>query len=210
MSNTRKLVHEPGKIAGVLIPLGHQSFIVPPLNAKAIQQHEEDITRSQTDDTLSISEKIQIVCRVALSALQRNYPDMKLEFLVEWIDLRNGGEIMNAVLGVSGFDDSPGRSPRAHRLARSLRSHRHRHRLDMGLHRQRDDAAPHQRVAGALGRVSAGAYRHDVRVAGAHRQVVIQAQRARQIVDASRVGHERISGHAGRGLDVGRSASDAR
>ena len=98
-----ELVNEPGKIRGVKILLGSQWFILPPLNLIGFEEHETDIERFSTEPNLKLSDKLQIICRITLSAIQRNYPDVTLEYLKKWIDLGNMLEVFQAVMAQSGL-----------------------------------------------------------------------------------------------------------
>jgi hypothetical protein len=112
-------------IEGITISLGGKDYIVPPLNLHGVKARETDIELiSNTGDAAASPfgiERLSAICRIAHSALARNYPDMRQEQLEDMIDLGNAGDLIEAVLGVSGLtkhsggeaDGSPGEAQAA-------------------------------------------------------------------------------------------------
>jgi hypothetical protein len=96
-------------IAGVELRLGKKSYTVPPLNLKGLEQHEAAIERAQlikdptTGEVIPLKEKYNLICDILLTAIQRNYPEIELEYLKEVVDLGNVNQVFAAVLGQSGF-----------------------------------------------------------------------------------------------------------
>ena len=96
-------VSEPGKIRGIRVPLGGNNYIIPPLNLIGFEQHEAEVEKLSADANLKVSEKLKIICGIALSAIQRNYPEVTMDFLKQWIDLGNMQEVFMAVMAQSGM-----------------------------------------------------------------------------------------------------------
>jgi hypothetical protein len=97
--------HEPGKVSGIKLNFGGQDYIVPPLNIEGVERHEQDIQRVQTDPNLSMMDKVNLICGVVLTAVQRNYPSVDLVFIKKWIDLGNVEEVFQAVMAQSGYKE---------------------------------------------------------------------------------------------------------
>ncbi len=87
-------------IPGVKIFLGGTEYIVPPLSLGSLEELQDRIAsfREGTVDPASV--KMVIDC--SLRALKRNYPEMTREQLVEVLDVGNMGDVMGAVMDVSG------------------------------------------------------------------------------------------------------------
>jgi hypothetical protein len=118
MAEKLVLADEPGKISGYKVRLGSIDYIVPPLNIKGVEKHEETIRKVDVPRLLdgkpnpeALTEKVKLglICEIILTALQRNYPEKDLEFVKEWVDLRNVYMIFDAVMGMSGY--GPGEPP---------------------------------------------------------------------------------------------------
>lgn len=97
-----KYAVEPGKVRGTYITFGSQDYLVPPLNLEGFEQHEQDIA-TVTDPKISSMQRLTIICQVALSAIQRNYPEKDLAFVKKWVDLGNMQDVFSAVMAQSGL-----------------------------------------------------------------------------------------------------------
>lgn len=104
--DTPTLTAEPGKITGVKMTLGHQGWIIPPLNIDGLELHADNIERVQKDAELKNKEKLVIMCDIVLTALQRNYPDMTIEFVKKWLDMGNVLLAFRAVMATSGYKEA--------------------------------------------------------------------------------------------------------
>ena len=92
---TRKL------IKGVTLNLGGEDYVMPALNLEQCEEFAEDLDNLAT--TLPVKEQRVIVVKLALAALQRNYPEMTLTKVKQLIDLGNYLEVHGAILGINGF-----------------------------------------------------------------------------------------------------------
>jgi len=99
-------------IEGVSISLGGRDFTVPALNFKGIRAREEDIDRISkpaSDESEAFgADRMGAVCRIVHTALVRNYPDVTLEQVEDWVDLNNVTYVIDAVLGQSGLKKNAG------------------------------------------------------------------------------------------------------
>jgi hypothetical protein len=86
-------------IDGPKLTLGDREFIVPPANLKAIKAHSA--VRKNPDATPE--EKIDANIAFILTTLQRNYPDLTEDFLLEHVDARNQMAVMAKVLESAGY-----------------------------------------------------------------------------------------------------------
>jgi hypothetical protein len=92
-------VAEP--IEGSSIRMGGRSWIVPPLNFKAVKRLRPKLLKLNLDSFNE--ESLEAVTEVVHAALVRNYPDVTLDQVEEWVDLRNAPVVIEAVLNVSGL-----------------------------------------------------------------------------------------------------------
>jgi hypothetical protein len=101
-----ELVEEPGKIPGILVYMDSKRYIVPALNLKALRKYDDKI-KQVAQPGVSDTEKLDMICQIALAAVQRNYKDVTMDFLEEWIDMRNCWRVFGALMGQSGFKEEP-------------------------------------------------------------------------------------------------------
>ena len=94
---------------GELVKLGEREFIVPSLSvtqARKLWPAILDLNRgvSLEDFPTKLDQALPII----LAALTRNYPEVTLEQLGEWVDVRNFPKLMKIVAGQSGMSLKPG------------------------------------------------------------------------------------------------------
>lgn len=93
-------------IEGTEIELGGQKWIVPALNFKRIKQLKpimEKLTASAAGPSDISDEAIDAAAQLVHLALSRNYPEVKIDDIEEWLDLRNFRDIVMAIVGQSGL-----------------------------------------------------------------------------------------------------------
>jgi hypothetical protein len=86
-------------IEGPKLTLGGRDFIVPPANLKAIRAHSA--SRNNADATAQ--DKIDANVAFILTTLQRNYPDLTEDFLLDHLDARNQLDVMAKIQEAAGF-----------------------------------------------------------------------------------------------------------
>ena len=88
------------KFKGITLKLGDQDYVVPPLNFRTLQSLQSRLEKfSGGVDAASLD----IVVDSLHGALQRNYPGITRDQCVDFLDLENMVEIMQAVMDVSGL-----------------------------------------------------------------------------------------------------------
>jgi len=94
-------------IEGVEINIAGRDYIVPALNFKSIRKLKAEIALISDVEAAKAdgfgSDRMEAICKVAHAAFARNYPNLTLEELQDMVDLNNSGEIINAVMGISGL-----------------------------------------------------------------------------------------------------------
>jgi hypothetical protein len=77
--------------------MGGQDFVIPPLTmAQRIRLEPElKITRENPVNELVV---IEAICRIVLAAVQRNYPDVTLEQMLDVLDMGNIGFAFTAAM----------------------------------------------------------------------------------------------------------------
>lgn len=88
------------KHKGVSVEMGGEIYVIPPLALGPLEQLQDRV--SKFDGSLS-SENIKVVIDAALSALQRNYPDMTREKVADLIDVANMQEVFESIMDISGI-----------------------------------------------------------------------------------------------------------
>lgn len=87
------------KLPGVELNLGGTVYVVPPLNAAAVKQYREQVSTFLAGSVPDI----ELVCKVLHAALVRNYPNITLQQVEEWVDYGNLVDVMDAVMNTSGL-----------------------------------------------------------------------------------------------------------
>jgi len=99
---------EPVKFRGIAIECGDKVLIVPPLSTKQLEDFSEqlDLLTAPKDFSFKTWGKFvhDNMVPVALAALQRNYPEITEEEVLDFIDTDNYAAILNAFLGQSKAD----------------------------------------------------------------------------------------------------------
>ncbi len=93
-------------IEGVTIQLGGEGRIIPPLNFRALRTLQPELTllgKSPLGQGGFSDEQMTALCQVIHAALARNYPDVTLDQLEDWIDLGNAPAVIAAVMAQSGL-----------------------------------------------------------------------------------------------------------
>ena len=96
----------PDLIEGTTVTLGGQSFVMPPLNFKALKKYLPAIGKFQSNKVTV--EQMGLMTEVIQSALVRNYPDVTQDFIEENLDLRNMTGIFEAAMNQSGLEPQKG------------------------------------------------------------------------------------------------------
>lgn len=94
-------------IDGIEVKLGEKSYIVPPLNFKALKTIQPIIDRigNMKASKLTISQMDDVIA-VIHAAIQRNYPEVTVGYLEEVVDLGNAGKLLMSIMGASGFTEA--------------------------------------------------------------------------------------------------------
>ena len=92
-------------IRGTRITLGEKAYLLPPLNAAALELYAEFIQKTLSQG-LAEEDAIRsatIIAELVHLALKRNYPDLDVVEVKNHIDLGNMGEMMGCLFKTSGF-----------------------------------------------------------------------------------------------------------
>jgi len=103
----------PLKVPGVEMTFDGTAYVVPALNAAAVKQY-----RKETALLLSgAAPDMDGICKLLHAALLRNYPDMKIEQVEQWVDYTNMLQIMDVIMHMSGLVQQMGELRRRMELA---------------------------------------------------------------------------------------------
>jgi hypothetical protein len=95
------------KFDGVAMKLGGKEIVVPPLSLKLIRKYQEELKNIGNFSGVPGPEQIDLISKVILDAIQRNYPDFTMDELEEVIDVKNMRTLFQAIMGVSGLEATP-------------------------------------------------------------------------------------------------------
>jgi hypothetical protein len=85
---------------GITIQIGEKDYIVPPLSLGSMEDMQEQI--AQLDNSRNPS-NVTAMIDITWVALKRNYPDMTREEVRQGVDLATMGDVMAAVMDISGL-----------------------------------------------------------------------------------------------------------
>lgn len=91
-------------VPGKQIVLGGKEFILPPMNAATFKTYKADIAKS-FGETMPEMDK---VAQWLHACLVRNYPDLELSFVEEWVDSSNMFDFFEAVIDLNGLVEKAG------------------------------------------------------------------------------------------------------
>lgn len=93
-------------IEGVTLMLGGEGRVIPPLNFRALRKLQPELEllgRQPMGQGGFTDEQMNALCKVILAAVARNYPDVTLDQVEDWIDLANAPAVIQAVMAQSGL-----------------------------------------------------------------------------------------------------------
>ena len=90
------------KYEGVPVWMDGREWIIPPLSLGQFRKHHGTLTNLDATPQ-NWEELIATRTPIILGAIQRNYPDVTEEQLLEMIDLRTYREILEAIMHSSGM-----------------------------------------------------------------------------------------------------------
>lgn len=91
-------------IAGIKLTMGGTEYEVPPLNFRALETLQPSIQQMGALNGFISKEQMAVIADVVLAALQRNYPEMTRERVMDMLDLGNMAAVFKAIMGASGFE----------------------------------------------------------------------------------------------------------
>lgn len=93
-------------LSGVKVSMGTGTYILAPLTLGSLKRIGNKINALSTIDSVPNEEQTEAIASIVLASVNRNYPEITQDELLEMIDLGNLKEIFEAVLGVSGIKKS--------------------------------------------------------------------------------------------------------
>ena len=92
------------KIPGAELEVGGRKLVFAPLNAAAYKQNREAIQSSlSTLMAGGLAIDLAFIAQLAHLSLARNYPEITIEEVEDFVDFSNGIEIFGTVMHVSGL-----------------------------------------------------------------------------------------------------------
>jgi secreted Zn-dependent insulinase-like peptidase len=93
-------------LSGVKVSMGGRDYTLPPLTLGSLKRIGNKINALSNIDSVPNEEQTEAIASIVLASVNRNYPEITQDELLEMIDLGNLKEIFEAVLGVSGIKKS--------------------------------------------------------------------------------------------------------
>ena len=87
------------KVAGKSMTLGGHEYVMPPLNAASVKQYRDQIKAVFVGGLPDI----ELVAKLAHASLSRNYADITVEQVEDFIDYENMFDVWESVLNLSGL-----------------------------------------------------------------------------------------------------------
>jgi len=96
-------------IDGVSVKLGANEYVIPPLNFKLLQTLAEPLAVvNKGGSFVSDPDTRNAFVAVITACVQRNYPEVTQDMMLDALDVSNAQSAMLALLGVSGFEAKRG------------------------------------------------------------------------------------------------------
>lgn len=94
------------KHEGVALSLGGEERVIPPLSLRALRKlgPEIKVIAALAEGELPTEEQMSAIVKIIHEAIKRNYPDVMVEEVEDWVDLGNLGPIMQAVMSMAGLE----------------------------------------------------------------------------------------------------------
>ncbi len=93
------------KYEGITVTLGGEARVLPPLTLRALRKLNPQIRLLATlAEGLPTEEQIIAISEVVHASLVRNYPDVTVDQVEEWLDMSNLGLTIGAVMAVAGLE----------------------------------------------------------------------------------------------------------
>ena len=90
-------------LSGVKVTMGGREYTLPPLTLGSLKRIGNKINTLSKIDSVPNEEQTDAIAQIVLASVNRNYPEITQDELLEMIDLGNLKEIFEAVLGLSGI-----------------------------------------------------------------------------------------------------------
>jgi len=90
-------------LSGVKVQMGGRDFTLPPLTLGALKKIGDKIYILSEMSSIPTPDQIDAMAQIILSSVNRNYPEVKQDELIELLDLGNLKSVFEAVLGASGI-----------------------------------------------------------------------------------------------------------
>lgn len=90
-------------IEGNKLIISGREFVIPPLTLRSLKRLQPQLASLRVMSDMPTPEQIDAMSEVVLAAINRNYPEVTLEDLLDLIDLGNMSAVFQSVLSVSGF-----------------------------------------------------------------------------------------------------------
>jgi len=88
---------------GVPVYMNGQNYYIPSLSTRQYQENQTFLTAGVPDDTPP-EKVVTWFYPLILLAVQRNYPDVTMENLLDWLDAGSAKEAVQAVTGQSKLE----------------------------------------------------------------------------------------------------------
>jgi hypothetical protein len=104
MSEDVVRVEPEGKRGGEWVTFGLESYRVPPLGFRAVQELAADIESLSKMGKRPTVAQMRVVASIAHAAMARNYPKLTVDEVLDMLDMGNWQRVLSAVLLISGFE----------------------------------------------------------------------------------------------------------
>jgi len=88
---------------GVWVVMGAEEYRIPPLGFGALKGLQSRMSAIQGMTGLPNEDQMGVVAEIVVLAMQRNYPSITLEEVLDKLDLGNFRAVFDAVLATSGY-----------------------------------------------------------------------------------------------------------
>ncbi len=104
MSDEVVRVEPEGKRGGEWVTMGLESYRVPPLGFRAVQELASEVESLAKMGRRPTAAQMRTVATIVHSAMARNYPRLGVEEVLDMLDMGNYQQVLGAVLQIAGFE----------------------------------------------------------------------------------------------------------
>lgn len=108
MTEEATRIEPQNRRGGEWVQLGLDLYRIPPLAFASVVELQSDVEGLRDMGDRPTPQQMSVVARIVHSAMARNYPSLKIDEVLDMLDLGNYQDVLAAVLRVAGYKKDSG------------------------------------------------------------------------------------------------------